>query len=68
MIVLTKTPLVRVSSRRPSSSTAKTMPANGVLKAAATPAAPPARIKVLRAQGAQIRQPAVDGVLIEAAT
>jgi hypothetical protein len=38
-------PLVRVSNERPISSMPKTMPASGVLKAAATPAAAPARMR-----------------------
>lgn len=42
MIVLSSTAEVRASKRRASSSIAKTMPASGVLNAAAMPAAPPA--------------------------
>ncbi len=45
IMVLSNTPLVRVSSLRPSSSTAKAIPARGVLNAAAIPAAPPASIR-----------------------
>ncbi len=40
-------PLVRSSKLRAISSMAKTIPASGVLKAAAIPAAPPAMIRLL---------------------
>ncbi len=47
MIARIRVPLVRCSNDPDSSSIANTIPANGALKAADTPAAPPATIKAL---------------------